>query len=366
MPKELRTPLYQEHIALKAQMGPFGGWEMPIQYEGILAEHRHCRNAAAVFDICHMGEFIFRGDPASNGLDQAFSFNPANIPQGKCRYGFLLNRRGGILDDLIIYRISEKEFMIVVNSSTRKNDFKAIRKRLKGRYVLEDISGRTAKLDLQGPQSRAVLEEKFGADAARIPYFGFCSLKWAGTDLVISRTGYTGELGYELYFNAEKSAELWKLLIGDPRVKPAGLGARDILRLEMGYSLYGSDLDEQTTPIEAGLENFVDYGRNFYGKKALIRQKKKGIRREKIAFKVLSRRSPRHLFRILTPEGQDIGEVTSGCFSPMLASGIGLGFVKPFFAKLGERIVIRDPSGGQSLDAVITQLPFYRNGSLRN
>ncbi len=357
-----RTPLYSEHLRLKAQMAPFGGWEMPIQYAGILNEHKACREGAALFDICHMGEFHLKGNIEKSGIEKAVCIPVSRIFPGRCKYGPMLNDKGGIIDDLIIYRLAEDELMIVVNAETTEKDFNNIKKYLNGIAVFQNISERTAKLDLQGPLTRDILIEKFGKEIESIPYFGFKKLDILGEKAVISRTGYTGELGYEIYIDSGSVKELWDILLSDPRVKPAGLGARDILRLEVGYSLYGHDIDEETTPLEAGLEAFIDFTKDFNGKDALLRQKEKGIEKKKIAFMTNSRRSPRRDYKI-TADGIEIGIVTSGVFSPMLSCGIGLGYVNVEYSKTGTKLVIKQDA--VEIEAVITGLPFYKNGSLR-
>jgi aminomethyltransferase len=360
--EELRnTPLIHEHESLKALMAPFGGWNMPIQYEGILAEHRWCRERAALFDICHMGEFLFKGDFAASGLDDVFTFSVSSIPVGRSRYGFLLNGNGGVIDDLIVFRLANDEAMIVVNAATIAKDYAAIRERLSG-GALTDISPETAKLDLQGPLSRHVLADHIGAGIATLPYFRFARTEVLGVPAVVSRTGYTGELGYEIFLPADKVRELWTVLLSDDRVKPAGLGARDVLRLEVGYSLYGSDIDEETTPLEAGLAAFVNMDKPFVGRDALLRQQREGLTRVKAAFRVSSRRSPRHHYAICF-EGTPAGTVTSGVFSPMLGCGIGIGFVKPEVAVIGAPLTIKHEN--VSMEATVCELPFYRDGSLR-
>ena len=373
------TRLYGEHKKLLARFAPFGGWYMPISYEGILAEHKAARESAAVFDICHMGEFVFRGDAAE--LDSAVTRNVSSLPAGKSRYGFLLNDKGGIIDDLIIFRTGEEEFMIVVNAATAENDYEVLKKRLMSiesqplslslpishesqplSPSLTDISAETAKIDLQGPLSRDVLKETLGIDTA-LKYFNFAHFEILGGKALISRTGYTGELGYEIFINSSKAVELWSKLLSDGRVKAAGLGARDILRLEMGYSLYGHDIDENTTPAEAGLDMFVDYDKDFAGKKALLSRKAAGAAKKKVAFKSEGRRSPRAHYRILSG-GKDIGEVTSGVFSPSLSCGIGLGFVEASLPVISD-IMISD-GGRVELKAKITDAPFLKETSLRN
>jgi aminomethyltransferase len=356
------TPLLPEHEGLKALIATFGGWNMPIQYEGIIAEHRWCREKAALFDICHMGEFLFRGDFITSGLEELFTFSVTGIPPGRCRYGFLLNERGGIIDDLIVFRLAENEVMIVTNASTIDKDHAAISARLKG-GELRDISAVTGKLDLQGPLSRDVLVKAFGPEIAAIPYFKSTRMRLLGVEAIVSRTGYTGELGYEIFIPGKKVVELWRLLLADERVKPAGLGARDLLRLEMGYSLYESDIDEETTPLEAGLSAFVSFNKEFVGREALLSQQREGLNRVKTAFRVASRRSPRHHYEIWH-EGAQSGIVTSGAFSPMLGCGIGIGLVRPEAAVTGAPLTIRH--GNVSMEATVCDLPFYREGSLRS
>ena len=358
----LVSPLNQQHRALGALMAPFGGWDMPIQYEGIIAEHRWCREQAALFDICHMGEFLFKGDIRASGLEDLFTFSVAAIPVGRSKYGFLLNEQGGIIDDLIVFRFAEQEAMIVVNAATAPHDFQVIRSRLSGGELV-NISTATAKLDLQGPESRAVLTAICGEQAARLPYFRFISLDLLGVPTIVSRTGYTGELGYEIFLPTGKVVELWERLLSDQRVKPAGLGARDLLRLEVGYSLYGSDIDEETTPLEAGLEGFVNFGKRFVGKEALLQQQAAGVAKRKIAFTVNSRRAPRHGYQIQAG-GCTIGEVTSGVFSPMLGCGIGLGYVDSAYAASGTVLTVCQDR--VSLAATVCGLPFYTGGSLRS
>lgn len=361
-PEQLRTtPLHQRHRDLGALMAPFGGWDMPIQYEGIIAEHRWCREQAALFDICHMGEFLFKGDLVASGLEELFTFSVAAIPVGRSKYGFLLNEHGGIIDDLIVFRMAADEAMIVVNAATAPNDYRVIASRLKGGQV-SDISQTTAKLDLQGPRSREVLLDLLGAWVADIPYFRFVQQTVLGVPAIVSRTGYTGELGYEIFLPHDKVGELWDLLLKDERVKPAGLGARDVLRLEVGYSLYGNDLDESVTPLEADLGAFVKLDKPFVGREALLRQQEQGPQRVKIAFKVDSRRTPRHGYLIFDGD-QQIGEVTSGVFSPMLGCGVGLGFVSPQYASLGQRLEVRHERTAMSV--AVCSLPFFDGGSLR-
>lgn len=356
-----QTPLCSRHRDLNALMAPFGGWDMPIQYEGIIAEHSWCRTNASLFDICHMGEFLFQGDFKAGGLEDVFTFSVSTIPVGRSRYGFLLNERGGIIDDLIVFRLADDKVMIVVNAATAPKDFAAIKARLNG-GSFTDISAATGKLDIQGPLSRDVLVSVFGDQIDAIPYFKFITMNILGVDAIVSRTGYTGELGYEIFLPAGKTAELWDLLLKDQRVKPAGLGARDVLRLEVGYSLYGNDIDESTTPLEAGLEAFVNFDKSFVGKDALLNQKDQGVARKKVAFRTANRRAPRHDYEIYCG-GEKVGTATSGVFSPMAGCGVGLGFVRPELVSPGTVFEIRHER--ICMEATVCNLPFFQGGSLR-
>lgn len=356
------TPLINEHLKLKAKMAPFAGWNMPIQYEGIVAEHNHTRTQASLFDTCHMGEFYVRGDAKDSGLEEIFSFSINNMSTGKCRYGAILNEKGGIMDDLLVYRISKNEWMVVVNSGTIDKDAKHIESHLKGGTEFQNRSRKLGKVDLQGPLSRDILAELLTPEIKRLKYYTFDFFDILGEENIISRTGYTGELGYELYVSFEKVVELWNHLLKDKRVKPAGLGARDTLRLEMGHTLYGQDVNEETTPLEANLEKYINLDKDFIGKAALIKQKERGLGRLLVAFKTDSRRAPRHDYLIMK-DGKEIGKVTSGSFSPSLFCGIGLGYIDISYAKLGEKILIK--GGPVEIEATVTEKPFYKKSSLR-
>jgi len=357
------TPLLNEHLKLKAKMAPFAGWYMPIQYEGIIAEHNYTRTRASLFDICHMGEFYIKADALDSGLENIFSFSVKDMPSGKCRYGAILNKKGGIIDDLIVYRISKDEWMVVVNSAGIEKDAEHIKACLKNGAEFENRSEKLAKLDLQGPLSDEIAAELVSPKIKKLKYYTFGFFDILGEKNIISRTGYTGELGYELYITAGKAVELWNYLLKDKRLKPAGLGARDTLRLEMGYPLYGQDVNDETTPLEANLGRFIDMDRDFIGRDVLMKQKEKGVEKLLVAFKTDSRRAPRHDYSIMK-DGKAIGGVTSGSFSPSLSCGIGLGYVGVPYAKAGEEILIKN--GSVEIKATITEKPFYKKSSLRN
>ncbi len=357
----LRTPLFERHRQAQALLAEFGGWEMPIHYGSILAEHKQCRTQAALFDICHMGEFLFTGEIAASGLEEALTLPLQKIPVGRSKYGFLLNERGGVIDDLIVFRLAGDRLFIVVNAATAANDFGVLQSRCRG-GELRDVSAVTGKIDLQGPLAREVLRAHLGPELDALKYFQFRHFSLLGEQVLVSRTGYTGELGYELFIDSAKVSDLWDLLLTDARVKPAGLGARDILRLEMGYSLYGHELDGTITPLEAGLDVFVDFSKEFTGKAVLLEQKLHGFARCKAAFVSASRRPPRAGQKLFV-DGTEAGTVTSGSFSPMLNCGIGLGLVRAECAQTGQ-ILYLDKPGGDTL--TVTELPFYRGGSVRN
>ncbi|MFC2061181.1 glycine cleavage system aminomethyltransferase GcvT [Elusimicrobiota bacterium] len=359
--ENLKTPLFAEHKKLNAKIISFGSWDMPVSYTGIIEEHAQCRREAALFDTCHMGEFIFRGDIPASGIEAEVTQSIEKTPTGCNSYGFILNENGGVIDDLIISKISENELLLIVNAATREKDYIMLKDRLKS-GELEDVSDTTSKIDLQGPLSNQVITDNLGL-SIDLKFFRFSNYKVLGKDSIISRTGYTGELGYEFYLDNSTAMKLWETLISDNRVKPAGLGARDILRIEMGYSLYGNELDENTTPVEAGLENFVHFEKDFIGKGALLKQIEAGPRKTKIAFKTASRRSPRQHYKILSGSNE-IGTVTSGCFSPMLNCGIGMGYIKSELKESVSGIIITDGNTVE-IEAEVTELPFYKNGSAR-
>jgi len=356
-----QTPLHDYHLSAGARMAEFGGWDMPIDYGSIIAEHRHCREQVALFDICHMGEFLFTGDPVASGLDAALTLPVAKIPVGRSKYGFLLNDRGGVIDDLIVFRFAADRFFIVVNAATAANDFTVLKGRCRGGQ-LTDLSTQTGKIDLQGPLAREVLRAQLGPALDELKYFQFRHFPLLGEEVLVSRTGYTGELGYELFISAAKVRALWDLLLTDPRVKPAGLGARDILRLEIGYSLYGHELSEDITPLEAGLGMFVDFSREFTGKPALLNQQQAGLARGKVAFTSATRRPARAGQKLFSGDAE-IGVVTSGSFSPLVGCGFGLGMVQTAYTGAGKQLRLGSPAGDL---LTVVELPFYQHGSVRN
>ncbi|NMA43459.1 MAG: glycine cleavage system aminomethyltransferase GcvT [Oligosphaeraceae bacterium] len=359
----LPTPLYERHLALDGRMVPFAGWNMPVQYaEGILAEHRHCRSAAALFDICHMGEFRISGATAAAGLDRMMARAVQNQSVGSCRYNFLLNEQGGILDDLIVYRLDENEFYLVVNAGCRESDLAWLQKHLPATSIIVDESLETAKLDLQGPAAAQVLMD-MGAARENLPtHFRWNRLRLLDIDLLISRTGYTGELGYELYFNAEMAVKLWDALLQHDMVKPAGLGARDTLRLEMGYPLYGHEMDTGINPVELGYAAMLklDNTREFIGRQALDAKPKKQL----IALQLESKRAARAEMPVLW-QGEQIGLVSSGGLAPSLGFAVAMALVRADL-DLPEGSKLEIVAGRVNLPAAVCKLPFYKHGSLKD
>lgn len=356
-----QTPLFDRHQALKAKIAPFAGWAMPIQYSGIIQEHNHTREKASVFDICHMGEFLLTGARAKEALGKAITHNLATLKVGRCRYGFLLNEKGGVKDDLIVYCLAEDEYMLVVNGACTESDFNWIQGQLPADVSFTDLSAETAKIDLQGPMSLDVLEAVLESDpdfvARDLPYFGFGRTAFAGSPLLVSRTGYTGELGYELYIDADKAAALWDALLEDQRVAPAGLGARDTLRLEMGLPLYGQDLDEDHNPTEAGYGMLLKSEADYTGKGP-----DKEVRHKLLGLELEGRRSARHHDRVCLPSGQDVGVVTSGSFAPSLGKAIALAYVDAAHAGESEYLI---KAARTELKALVCDLPFYKQGTAR-
>ncbi|MDP8298326.1 MAG: glycine cleavage system aminomethyltransferase GcvT [Candidatus Tantalella remota] len=354
-----RTPLYECHLRAGGRIVPFSGWEMPVQYTGIIDEHMHTREKTGLFDICHMGEFILKGAGAEKDLEHLFSRKVGDMLPGKCRYGFLLNDKGTIIDDIIVFKVSPEEFMLVVNAGTIDKDAEWIKKNISESTVFADISESTAKLDLQGPLSADVLKKCIDpAVVEGLKRFSFTDVSIDGVKVILSRTGYTGELGYELFFSPEFASKLWDKLLVFPEVKPVGLGARDTLRLEEGYSLYGSDIDEDHTPVEAGLSKFVSMEKDFIGRAALKEQEASGVSRVLTGFICEGRRSARSHFRVMDGS-RDAGEVTSGAFSPCLKKGIGLCYIDKGLAVENREISLMD--GKVQIEAKVKSLPIYEH-----
>lgn len=370
---DLKTPLNEWHYAHGAKTAPFAGWDMPIQYEGILVEHTHTRENASIFDICHMGQIFVSGKGAKERLAKAVTHNLDTLATGKCRYGFLLTEKGTVIDDLIIYNMplenaysscikgekSDEQFLLVVNASCTTVDLKAITERVGAEFV-QDVSDQFGKIDLQGPKSLEVLERVFEQNFHDLAFFSFVSFEYHNIPIFLSRTGYTGDLGYELYFPREFTVPLWEALSKDDFVKPAGLGARDTLRLESGFALYGHEIDDKHTVAESGFGAMLNSEVNYVGK-----EKAKTIPNEVlVGLQLEGRRTVRNGDTVLLESGSDtqIGTVASGSFSPSLGYAIAFAFVKKEFADK-EDFVLK--AGRSELFAKKVDIPFYKNGTAR-
>jgi aminomethyltransferase len=361
-----RTPLFEKHLSLNAKMVPFGGWEMPVQYpEGILAEHHHTRKNVSLFDTCHMGEFRIKGPGIAEILDGIFPRAVANQKVGTARYNFLISDEGTVLDDLLIYRMDEEEFFLVVNAGTIDSDAARIKSLLPDSIIFEDESDGIGKLDLQGPKAVDIME-KLGFVKSDLPAF----YKWIKTEVngipaLLSRTGYTGELGFEFYVAEDKVAELWDILIGYEEVKPAGLGARDTLRLEVGYPLYGNEMDDKTTPVEAGFAPMIGLAKrkgNFIADSIL---KDPGHMKKVLTPIVLDgRRAARHGDIVMNEAEEEIGIVTSGMFSPLLEKAVVLAYVdSEKKLNVGDKTLLK--VGRKPLVGEVVEPPFYKDGTVR-
>ena len=363
------TPLHEEHIALGARMAEFGGWDMPIQYEGILAEHQHTRTKTGLFDICHMGEFELSGPTAAADLENLLTMKISTLAVGQCRYGFMLNEQGGVIDDLTCYRLGEERYMLVVNAATLEADAAWIRQHLSPETVFTDRSDKLAKLDLQGPQARTDLEAVIG-DFPMLGYFKAQSFQALETEFLVSRTGYTGELGYELYFPASEAVRIWRALLANEDIKPVGLGARDTLRLEMGYSLYGHELSADKTPSGVSRGMFIKKGVDFIGREAVFQTLEKPTELL-VALEFESRRAARAGDKVVarggrnfqTLENPSVGTVTSGSVSPSLGKAVALALVSPEVSEPGTMLQVE--IRGRQFPATVVDLPFYKTGTAR-
>lgn len=338
------TPLNQIHKELGAKMTNFGGWEMPVEYTGIIEEHLAVRNKAGLFDVSHMGEILVSGENAAKSLQKIITNDLQKLEPGKIIYTPICNADGGIIDDLLVYCLSEDSYLLVVNASNIEKDFKWIKEHLLENTKAENLSDKYAMLALQGPESKKILTQLTDIDLNSLDYYRFREAKVAGIKMIISRTGYTGELGYELYFEPESAEKIWEQLLeagADFGLQACGLGARDTLRLEKLYALYGNDIDEQTNPYEAGLSWTVEINKgDFIGREKLIDIAENCCQRKLTPFKLKGRGVARHGYEVYAEEGK-IGEVTSGSYSPTLEQGIGLAYLKNEYTELGTEIEIK-------------------------
>ncbi len=356
-----RTPFYAIHQQLGAKIVPFGGFEMPVQYAGIIEEHKAVRNAVGVFDVSHMGEFFAFGANALSFLQNITVNDVSKLTPGKAQYSALCYDTGGIVDDLLVYMLAEHSYMIVVNAANIDKDWEWMSKHCPADVRFENKSDATGLLAIQGPRSLETLQKLTSVDLAAIPYYSFVRGNLAGFDMTISRTGYTGELGFEIYFDVAHAEKIWTAIFDagkDFGIAPIGLGARDTLRLEMGYCLYGNDIDQTTHPLEAGLGWITKLSKgDFIGKPAIEKAKADGMKRKLVGMQLLEKAVPRHGYPIAV-NGTPSGVVTSGTFAPTLEKGIAMGYVNVPHHEVGTNVQI--DIRGKMADATIVALPFLK------
>ena len=360
-----QTPLHDEHVRLGAKMVDFGGWSMPVQYSGIIDEHNAVRGGLGVFDISHMGQFFTEGPDALGWLNDLLTNNVERLAVGECQYTFLLNDSAGVIDDLIVYRIGDTSFLMVVNAAKIDEDFAWMRSHLRDGVEFHNRSDQFAGLAVQGPRSAQLFDAFFHEKFSRPARNEILTVAFDGQTYYIARTGYTGEDGFEVFCPAKYAVKSWNDILrkgAEFGIKPCGLGARDTLRLEMCYPLNGSDLSPETTPIEAGLSIFVDLHKpHFIGREALLRQKQEGVKRRLVPFKMTDTSPPPRSHYAVYKDNQKIAETTSGTLSPTLKIGIGMAYIPTEFARINEQIEIE--IRGKRFPAVIEKKPLHRAGS---
>ncbi|RZK77756.1 MAG: glycine cleavage system aminomethyltransferase GcvT [Pedobacter sp.] len=356
------TALTEKHISLGAKMVPFAGYNMPVQYEGINAEHAVVRNGVGVFDVSHMGEFILKGEDALDLIQRVTSNDASKLYDGKVQYSCLPNEDGGIVDDLLVYRMDEKTYMLVVNASNIEKDWNWIQKYNDKDVEMHNISDKTSLLAIQGPRAADALQSLTDIDLGSMEYYNFVKGTFAGIgNVVISATGYTGAGGFEIYFDNEHADKIWDAIFEAGtafNIKPIGLGARDTLRLDMGFCLYGNDIDDTTSPIEAGLGWITKFTKKFTNSEALLEQKEQGVKKKLIGFEMIDRGIPRHDYEITDSEGKIIGKVTSGTQSPSLQKAIGMGYIEKGMDKEGTEIFINIRNN--KIRAKVVKFPFFK------
>ena len=356
------TALTELHITAGAKMVPFAGYNMPVQYAGINAEHETVRKAVGVFDVSHMGEFILKGDKALDLIQKVTSNDASKLYDGKVLYAYMPNDTGGIVDDLLVYRIDERTYMLVVNASNIEKDWNWISRYNTFGVEMKNISDRTALLAVQGPLAAQALQSLTDIDLAAMEYYTFKKGTFAGiNNVLVSATGYTGAGGFEIYVDNQHAIHIWNEVFkaGQPYgIKPIGLGARDTLRLEMGFCLYGNDIDETTSPIEAGLGWVTKFTKDFVNSEALKQQKQQGVARKLVGFEMVERGIPRHDYAIVNASGNPIGKVTSGTQSPSLQKAIGMGYINTDMAAEDTEIFIKIRDN--NIKAKVVKLPFYK------
>ncbi len=357
-----RTPLYEEHIKAGARMVEFSDFEMPVQYVGVIKEHLNTRENVSLFDVSHMGEILVEGKEAAELLQKLTANDISKMYDGRAQYSILMNENGGAVDDIVIYRFNEEKYFICVNAANREKDFNWISSHNDTGATVLNLSDEYAQIAVQGPKSIPFLEEITGLELSSVKFYHFLTGKFPGDiDTIYSRTGYTGEKGFELYISPDKAVFVWNFLLEKGEkygILPAGLGARDTLRLEMGYPLYGHELTDEITPLEAGLDRFVKLEKgNFFGRETLLKQKEGGLRRKIYPIIIKEKGIPREGYKILVNSVEN-GYITSGTISPVLKRGIGVGMIENIHLKKLDEvdIIIRD----KNFKAIIWETPFVK------
>lgn len=354
--------LNEVHKALNAKMVPFAGYNMPVSYEGVNAEHETVRKGVGVFDVSHMGEFLITGEKALELIQKVTSNDASKLIDGKAQYSCLPNDKGGIVDDLIVYRFNEEKYLLVVNASNIEKDWNWITGHNTMDATIRDLSDDYSLLAIQGPKAAEAMQPLTSIDLKKIPFYSFEVADFAGVkNVIISATGYTGSGGFEIYFKNEEAVTIWNKVMeagADYGIKPIGLAARDTLRLEMGYCLYGNDIDDTTSPLEAGLGWITKFTKDFINAENLKIEKEEGPKRKLIGFELDERGIPRHGYDIVDDNGRVIGVVTSGTMSPSLDKGIGMGYIPTEMAKNNDKIYIQIRKN--AIPATQVKPPFYK------
>ena len=354
--------LHHIHEALGAKIVPFAGYNMPVQYEGVNIEHETVRKSVGVFDVSHMGEFLIEGKNALALIQKVTSNDASKLEVGDAQYSCLPNDKGGIVDDLIVYRIKDLTYLLVVNASNIEKDWNWISDHNSVNAEMKNISENFSLLAIQGPKAVEAMQSLTSVDLASIPFYKFKVGDFAGIEhVIISATGYTGSGGFEIYCKNEEVEQVWNKVFEAGAaygIKPIGLAARDTLRLEMGYCLYGNDINDSTSPIEAGLGWITKFTKEFTNSNALKKQKEDGITKKLIGFEIDDKGIPRHDYEIVDADGATIGVVTSGTMSPSLKKGIGMGYVQKDFSKIGTKIYIQVRN--KAIPATVVKMPFYK------
>lgn len=359
-PKTKKTFLFDIHESLSAKMVPFGGYLMPIQYEGIIKEHVATRSSAALFDTCHMGEFIVSGASALDDLENLVTCDLASLVDGQCRYGFMCNEEGGVIDDLLVYRINDTRYMMVVNAGTQDGDFEWVKSHISFSTQLENQSASTAKIDLQGPDAPGIMQKLIAEGISDMKFFRFKHAAYAGKEVIVSRTGYTGEVGFEIYCAPGLAADFWHECMNAGAV-PAGLGARDTLRLEIGMPLYGHELNSTRNAAESGFTRSISSSKSFIGSDIILDPARNTASLAGLIFE--GRRAARHGDVIETKDGKCVGTVTSGSYSPSLGKAIAMGYIDNIVLENQTPVVVRTTRG--TLAATVLKLPLYKAGTAR-